>query len=56
MNNGLRKYVFGDFMSDLFLIIMTLFEKTNIAKFGQNTGFSKKKWFAPKDYVDHLAW
>ena len=36
--------IFEDSRSDLFFItIMTVFVRSNIANFGQNAGFSKKK-------------
>ena len=38
-----------------FYIIMAVFVRSNIAKFGQHAGFSKKVcWFAPKDYIGHV--
>ena len=34
---------------------MTVFVKSNFAKFAENTGFSKKKnVFVPKDNIDHV--
>ena len=48
------KGIFEGGRSDLiFIIIMTVFVRSNIAKFGQNAQFSKKNiLFAPKNNID----